>query len=317
MPVSSPNRAFATRRRAIGVIAGLAVALSVSGGSLAAAPFPDRIDLPDGWQPEGITGDGTTVWVGSLANGAIYQASLRTGEGDVLVPGVAGRMAVGIDYEAAHDRLWVAGGGTGFVRVYDATTGTELASYPVQAGFLNDVVVTDEAAYVTDSARAQLIVIPLGEDGSLPPPAGAVSLPLTGDIVIDPLAFNANGIAAARGWLLIVQSNTGIIFRVDPATGVTDALEGDYEATMGDGLEVRGRTAWVVRNQVETIAVLHLGAGLARADQVGTITDPAALDVPTTATLAAGSLWAVNARFGTPPAGAEYWITRLPVMPNG
>ncbi len=38
------------------------------------------------------------------------------------------------------------------------------------------------------------------------------------------------------------------------------------------------------------------------------------LDVPTTATLATGSLWTVNARFGTvpDPASAEYWITRLP-----
>jgi hypothetical protein len=39
------------------------------------------------------------------------------------------------------------------------------------------------------------------------------------------------------------------------------------------------------------------------------------LDVPTTATLAAGRLWAVNARFGTPVTpDTEFWI-RLPARP--
>ena len=43
----------------------------------------------------------------------------------------------------------------------------------------------------------------------------------------------------------------------------------------------------------------------------GTLTD-ATLDVPSTATFAAGSLWAVNARFGdASPDTASYWITRL------
>jgi sugar lactone lactonase YvrE len=303
----------------IATLAGAGLAVVLAGGALAAAPFPARIDLPDGWQPEGVASHGTTVWAGSLANGAIYEASLRTGRGQVLVPGVAGQAAAGIAYEAAHDRLWVAGAGTGFVRVYDASSGAPLAAYQVQAGFLNDVIVTRDAAYITDSSSAQLIKIPLGRHGALPPAGGAQSLPLSGDIVIDPAAFNANGITAARGWLLIVQSNTGLIFRVNPATGVTRALTGDYDATAGDGLEVRGSTAWVVRNQIETVAVLHLNGRLTSATEIGTITmpnPPDALDVPTTATIAAGSLWAVNARFGTPPAGADYWITKLPLKPN-
>ena len=303
-------------RRVIGAAAAVGLALGLAGGTLAAAPFPSRIDLPDGWQPEGITSSGTTLWAGSLADGAIYEANLRTGAGTILVPGVPGQAAAGIDYEAARDRLWVAGAGTGAIRVYDASSGSLLAEYHVTAGFLNDVVVTRDAAYITDSSIAQLIVIPLGDDGSLPPADGAVALPLTGDIVYDPATFNANGIDAAHGWLVIVQSNTGLLFRVDPDTGVTTAIGGDYDATLGDGLEIRGSTAWVVRNQVETVAVIRLNGRLTSATQVGTITDPDDLDVPTTATIAAGSLWAVNARFGTPPAGADYWITRLPLRPT-
>jgi hypothetical protein len=311
----TPIRARRTRRL-IAAPVGLAAAILLATTSLAAAPFPTRIELPIAWQPEGITSSGTTAWVGSLANGAIREVNLRTAEGSTLVQGATGRVAVGIDYEAANDRLWVAGGPTGSIRAYDASSGALLAEYQVAAGFLNDVIVTDGAAYVTDSGIAQLIVIPLGADGSLPAPDAAIALPLTGDIVYDPAAFNANGIAAARGSLLIVQSNTGLIFKVDPATGATTALGGDYDATLGDGLEVRGSTVWVVRNQVETIAVLHLDGGLTSANEVGTITWPEQLDVPTTATIAAGSLWAVNARFGTPPAGEPYWITRLPLRPT-
>ncbi len=44
------------------------------------------------------------------------------------------------------------------------------------------------------------------------------------------------------------------------------------------------------------------------------ITHPRLLDVPTTGTIAAGRLWVVNARFGTPsPETIPYWITRLPL----
>jgi hypothetical protein len=40
------------------------------------------------------------------------------------------------------------------------------------------------------------------------------------------------------------------------------------------------------------------------------------LAVPTTAAWVAGSVYAVNARFGTPVTpDTEYWITRLPSKP--
>ena len=38
-------------------------------------------------------------------------------------------MAVGIDYEDVHDRLWVAGGDNHTVRVYDASSGDLLETY--------------------------------------------------------------------------------------------------------------------------------------------------------------------------------------------
>jgi hypothetical protein len=48
---------------------------------------------------------------------------------------------------------------------------------------------------------------------------------------------------------------------------------------------------------------------------VGHLTDPS-LDIPSTATVAAGRLWAVNLRFTTPVTPTTpYWITQLPLRP--
>ena len=73
----------------------------------------------------------------------------------------------------------------------------------------------------------------------------------------------------------------------------------------------------MVRNQINTVAVLRLGSALRKARLVGEITAAAGvLSVPTTATVTLGALWVVNARFGTPPTPeTEYWITRLPLRP--
>lgn len=314
-----------TRRS--GALGALILALLVAAGAAPVAAhdtdhrptsFPARIDLPNGWAPEGITaGRGTTVFVGSLVDGAIWKGNVRTGRGRVLVPGVAGNVAVGVEYEARANRLWVAGGATGAVRVYNATSGRLLKTYTFSpVGFLNDLVVTRGAVYVTDSGIQQLDVIPLGRHGRLPDPAATRTLPLSGDISFVAGQFNANGIVASGGWLILVQSNTGQLFRVSPRTGVAKKIDlGGASVSFGDGLELHGRTLYVVRNQLNEVAVLQLGGRLAAARLRGTITSPD-LDVPTTIAFQAGRLWAVNARFGTPVTPTTpYWITRLPARP--
>lgn len=283
--------------------------------ALAAPPFPDRIALPNGFAPEGITaGRGTTVYVGSLAGGAIWRGDVRTGTGSLLVAAAPGQVAAGTEFEDGAGRLWVAGGATGEVRVYDARTGELLATYGFEAGFLNDLVVTRDAVYVTDSLMPQLAVIPLGPGGALPSPADTTTLPLSG--IPYQAGFNVNGIVAARGWLIVVQSNTGRLFRVDPDDGSADEIElGGASVRFGDGLELRGSTLYVVRNQVGVVSELRLGARLESARLLGQLTS-ASLAVPTTAAFVAADLWVVNARFGTPPGPTtEYWLTRLPTAP--
>ena len=118
------------------VIPGALMALVVVAAASAARDvvFPARIDLPDGWQPEGIAVSATTgsFYVGSIPTGAIYRGSVRTGKGSVLVPAKAGRQAIGIELDN-RGRLFVAGGPTGDGWVVDARTGADMRSYELTA----------------------------------------------------------------------------------------------------------------------------------------------------------------------------------------
>ena len=116
--------------------------------------------------------------------------------------------------------------------------------------------------------------------------------------------------------LLVAQSNTGKLFRVDPSTGAAEEVDlGGVALSSVDGLELQGQTLYAVRN-TNLVTVVRLSSQLAAGTVLGDITDPG-LDVPTTATVAAGRLWAVNARFGTGPTpDTKYWITQLPLRPS-
>jgi sugar lactone lactonase YvrE len=301
------------RRRPLSAILTIAAALLLAAGPAAAAqPFPAKIDLPSGWMPEGITaGRGTTIYVGSLAGGGVWKGDVRTGQGSQLVPHWGGA-ATGVEYERRANRLWVAGATTGTVRVYDATTGALLKEYSFSpAGFLNDLVVTRDAVYVTDSNNGWLDVIELGSGGRLPD-AGTM-LPLTGITIEPPPAFNANGIVATRGRLIVVDSFVGGLYNVDPMTGAATPIStGGVSVTNGDGLELHGNRLYVVRNTDQIVEVFRLGADLTSATPLGELTSTD-LSVPTTAAFQAGRLWVVNARFGI--ATSDYWVTRLPARP--
>ena len=301
------------------LLAGALLLVSVS--VVAAMPnsvFPEIIPLPDGHRPEGIaTGRGTSFYAGSLADGSIYAGDLRTGAGEILVPGQAGRVAVGLNVDLRSNLLFVAGGLTGMAYVYDAGTGVQMGSFALAApevNFVNDVIVTREAAYFTNSFAPEFYRIPLGPAGELPDPADVETIALGGEFVSVP-GFNSNGIeATANGqWLLIINSTTGMLYRVDPRTG--EALEidlGGASLPNGDGILLQGKTLYVLQNRLNQIAVVEFSDDDWSAGMVtGTITN-AAFDVPTTLAGFGNALYAVNARFGTPPTpDTAYDIVRV------
>ena len=308
------------RRLALTALAATTLALtsgtvvSVSTAAPAgAALLPKVVSLPDGFRPEGIaTGRGTSFYVGSQVDGAIYRGDLLTGRGAVFVPGTAGDTVRGL--EVSGDRLFAAGGPSGTVKVYDVRTGRLVLRTQVGrpgASFVNDVVVTRDAAYYTDSTAQVMYVLPLGRGGRL----GTVrTVPLTGDLVYAP-GFNANGIVASPDGrtLLIVQSNTGLLFRVSARTGVTSQVDlGGATLTNGDGLLRRGNTLYVMRNIVNEIVRIDLGRNYASGRVTGTITDPN-FDTPTTIAAFGPFLYAVNARLTTPAAPTTtYTVVRVP-----
>ena len=64
---------------------------------------------------------------------------------------------------------------------------------------------------------------------------------------------NANGIVQTpnRRALLVINSTTGVLFRVNPQNGWAKKVNlGGTSLTAGDGLLVRGRTLYIVRNSV-------------------------------------------------------------------
>ena len=290
-----------------------AIAAVVAASAGLAASFPATIPLPNGWQPEGIAvGDGTTFYVGSIPTGAVYRGDLRTGRGSTLVAGAAGRAAIGVEHDRG--RLFVAGGGTGKGFVYDARSGALVRELQLATGggatFVNDVAVTKRAAWFTDSNRSALYRVPLSKSGV--PAQSAQVVPLTGDFQLV-AGFNLNGIDATPDGktLVVVQSATGKLFRVEP-TGKTTAIAlGGATVPNGDGLLLHGRTLYVVQNQLNRIAVVALDKAFASGRIARTITD-SDLDVPTTIDRHGAFLYAVNARFGTTPGpSTTYSIVKV------
>ncbi len=126
--------------------------------------------------------------------------------------------------------------------------------------------------------------------------------------------FNANGIAETpnRKALLVVNSATGLLYRVDPETGqATEVDLGGNSLPNGDGLLLRGRTLYVVQNQDNQVAVFKLNAAGTAGQLVDTLTSDD-FDIPTTVAAFGNSLYLPNARFNTPPTpDTPYWITRI------
>jgi sugar lactone lactonase YvrE len=287
--------------------------------ALAAKAFPGEISLPDGFRPEGIVvGHGTTIFAGSLADGAIYAADLRTGEGEVLVTPPSGRIAVGLDFDERTNYVYVAGGPTGQAYVYDGGTGAEAGVFQLTTAtptFINDAIVTADAVYFTDSSQPALYRIPLLAGGGLPEPSAVQEIPLGGEYSFIPGQFNANGIEASPDgrWLIVVNSTTGTLYRVDPASGEATAIDlGPDTVPNGDGILLRGMTLYVVQNFFNQVAVVELSDDVTSGEIVDHFTDPA-FDIPTTIARLGSALYVVNARFTTPPTpDTEYSIVKLP-----
>jgi hypothetical protein len=275
---------------------------------------PEVIQLPAGFQPEGITtGKRGSFFVGSIPTGDIYGGSLRTGQGRIVVDAPDDRSAIGIKIDR-RGRIFVAGGNNigkpKGLWVYDARTGGQVASYPIAtAGFINDVVLTRRAAYFTDSLMPVLYKIPIARNGDL----GALeTIPI--DVPYTTGEFNVNGIEAAKGGntLIVVNSFTGKLFTIDPRTGDSEEIDlGGGNVQRGDGILLKGRTLYVVQNTLDRVTPVKLSRDLEEGEIKESITSTK-FNVPTTIARSRGRLYVVNAKFNRPNPDNSYEVVRVP-----
>ncbi|MGC5077375.1 YncE family protein [Agrococcus sp. DT81.2] len=299
------------RRRTTPIIAlATALALLCVGASPAAAAHDERvIVLPGATSAEGIArGQGATFYAGDLFSGDIYRGDIRRGTAEKFIDNEPGRNAVGMAVDIRHDLLFVAGGFTGQGYVYDTDTGATVASYQFTEApsVINDVAVTDDGAWFTNSLTAELYFVPVaaGEPGAFS------VLTLSGPAADTSGEFNNNGIAAARDGcsLVVAHSSQGALNLVDPVTGASSTISAPSLPGV-DGILLKGRTLHAVLNTQEEIVQLRLGADLRSARIVKVITSDL-FQVPTTVARFGGKLATVNAHFDTgfPPTSPTYEV---------
>ena len=284
--------------RGLIVLAGLIVVLTP--GTFARA-FPEFIQLPADFGPEGIAvGNGSTFYAGSLAastRGQILVGDLRTGDFATLVAS-DGVPATGMKHDPRSNLLFVARSTSGMGTLFDAGSGDVVLSYQFKTAptFINDVVITREAAYFTDTQAPFLYRVALGPAGA--PADDFTAIPLPG-------TFRTNGIAATPNGEQLFVVSTAQLYRIDTATHTPVLVDlGGETLPNADGLLLEGKTLYVVQNTRNQIAVVELAADYLSGTIASVITEPftsnPATKVPTTIAKFGNALYAVTAGFAAP-----------------
>jgi sugar lactone lactonase YvrE len=293
------------RRTAVGFIALLALLLPTALPATASSPSRDDVIVLDGaTSAEGIAaGEGTTFYAGELMSGDIFRGDIRKGKASRFIDAPADRMAVGMTFDERRNLLFVAGGSTGKAFVYNTRSKEAVGAFDLAPGFINDVTITEDGAWFTNSARGELYRLKVSWDGK----RGYVkTLPLIGPAGGITGEFNLNGIASAKSGrvLIVAHSNDKALYTVNPRNGES-ALIKDVSVPNVDGIVVRGKTVWAVQNFLNQVSRIKLNNDLSS----GTVRDvikSGDFNIPTTAALFGNTLAVVNAQFNqTPPTPHE------------
>jgi hypothetical protein len=285
-----------------------AAALIVTGSArvaiVSAGEFPSVIVLPGATSAEGVaTGNGSTFYAGDFFSGDIYRGDLRSGNVERFIDAPAGRMAVGLKADVRHGLLFVAGGFTGQAYIYDLETGVDVAT--LQLGVLvNDVVVTRDAAWFTDSALPHLYRVPIA-------PGGSAQTVVVSGPASDLSGFpNLNGITATPDGrtLIVSHSALGAIFTVDPTTGVSRQIAGVTLPTV-DGILFQTGRLYAVQIFLNQIVEINLSPDLSTGTFQTAHTSPY-FQIPTTVAAFGDRLVAVNAKYdtGVPPMASTFEV---------
>ena len=308
MPASARQRRTTHPRS---ILLAATVGLVVTTVPPAQAGSPDVIVLAGASSAEGIArGEGDTFYAGDLFRGDIYRGELDDPTAELFIDVPDGRQAVGMFADLRHDLLFVAGGATGQAYVYDLDSGTTLATYQFGAPpdvLINDVTLTRDGAWFTNSLAGELFFIPVGPHGEL---GEFRTLPLDGPAAGITGDFNLNGIAAAQHGrtLIVAHSADGRLYTVDPDTGESAEIAG-VDVPGVDGIVVTNRRVWAVQGSLDKVSEWRLDRRLTEGTLREVITDDD-FQFPSTAIRSDGQLAVVNAKFDTgfPPTADQYEV---------
>jgi hypothetical protein len=271
------------------------------------------IVLPGATGTEGVARlNGQTFFAGDLLTGDIYRGSVNRGTAMKFIDAPDGRFAAGMKADTSDKLLFVAGGPTGAGYVYDTRTGDPVSSYQFQSPptptFINDVALTEDGAWFTDSSQALLYFVPV-VDGM--PSSTFMTLTLSGPAADLSGGFNNNGIQAVMdGAMLIVShSGNGVLNLVDTATGASTTIAGVSVPNV-DGILVKGgREVFAAQNADNLVSVWKLSSDFMSGTMQKTITSPL-FEFPTTIARFGSRLAVANAKFDTgfPPTATQFEV---------
>jgi sugar lactone lactonase YvrE len=331
------------KRLVLGMIALAVLAVPIQSAIAGDKPFPKIVDTLPGSYPEGFAiGKGATAYNGSPL-GSIYKVDLRSGQGEVLVPvqdpdPFTACVILGMRVDPRTNYLFAAGCFNGNAFVYDADTGALIMEYQLAApftGVVNDLTITGDAVYFTDSYRPVLYRLPLSRNGAIPlDPGAATEIPLPPEFELDfenDPCCGGNGIVSTPDGktLIIGHSNLARLYRYDTATGDVNQIAVDGPLTgFLDGIAKQGDTLYIMTPydppgppvSIDGIQVVQLDKDYLSGTLVKTITDPD-LDGVASGAIFGSSLYVNNARYnlfdiGPPPPDTPYWLTKLRIRPK-
>lgn len=250
-------------------------------------PFPRVVPALDYSAPEGFAiGKGHTAYNGSV-DGSIYKVDLRSGVGEILnpqeTPDPYDCLKLGMRVDSRTNNLFVAGCWYENLLVYDADSGEVKAEYqlgPILGSLVNDLAITKDAVYITDSFLPTIYRLPLAKDGGLPPNAdGVTAIDLPAEFIMDwdGDCCGGNGIVATPDGktLIIGHSLLSALYRVNPVTGEVVEIEVNPPLSgFIDGLVMQGRTLYIMNPEWEAVQVVELDKEMTTGEFVGIITDP-------------------------------------------
>lgn len=270
-------------------------------GDVQSYTLPGEEVYPEGVVYQESSGD---FFVSSTSDGAVFRGTVGEdgSEAEVFLKGGQDDRSAAIGLELDEEkRLFVAGGETGRMFVYDTESGDLVDSFQNEQEntFVNDVAVTSNGdAYFTDSFSPVLYrLVATGDGFEFEEYLNLEDTPIEyGD------GFNLNGIVATEDgrYLIVTHSTTGQLFRIDTQSQEVIEMDLGGGEIAGDGMVLDGQTLYAVTGS--DITPVELSQDYA-SGEVGESFSDASFKSPTTIAKYDERMLVVNSQFDARESG--------------